>query len=66
MLDNPIYANDLAVQRVKAAVTAARSLPFPFATTARAENLINGPCRIRSGASPCLPKRGLMFFTRPA
>jgi 2-methylisocitrate lyase-like PEP mutase family enzyme len=40
--DNPIYAYDLAVQRVKAAVRAARSLPFPFVLTARAENLING------------------------
>jgi 2-methylisocitrate lyase-like PEP mutase family enzyme len=40
--DEPIYAFDLAVARVKAAVTAARSLPFPFMLTARAENLING------------------------
>src|ERR1700737_513820 len=39
---NPIHAHDLAVERVKAAVKAARSLPFPFVLTARAENLING------------------------
>ena len=39
---NPIYAYDLSVRRVKAAVKAARSLPFPFVLTARAENLISG------------------------
>jgi 2-methylisocitrate lyase-like PEP mutase family enzyme len=39
---NPIYAYDLSVQRVKKAVKAARSLPFPFVLTARAENLISG------------------------
>jgi 2-methylisocitrate lyase-like PEP mutase family enzyme len=38
----PIYAFDAAVARVTAAVRAARSLPFPFVLTARAENLING------------------------
>ena len=40
--DDPIYAFDLAVERVRAAVAAARSLPFPFMLTARAENLLNG------------------------
>ena len=40
--DDRIYAFDLAVERVRAAVRAARSLPFPFVFTARAENLING------------------------
>jgi 2-methylisocitrate lyase-like PEP mutase family enzyme len=40
--DSPIYPFDLAVQRVKAAVKAANSLPFTFTLTARAENLING------------------------
>jgi len=40
--DERIYAYDLAVERVRAAVRAARSLPFPFMLTARAENLING------------------------
>jgi len=40
--DEPIYAFDYSVQRVRAAVDAARSLPFPFVLTARAENLING------------------------
>lgn len=39
---DPIYAYDLSVQRVRAAVKAARSLPFPFVLTARAENLITG------------------------
>ena len=40
--DNPIYPFALAVERVAAAVQAARSLPFPFTLTARAENFING------------------------
>ncbi len=39
---NPIYRFELAVERVKAAVNAAHSLPFPFTLTARAENLIYG------------------------
>ena len=39
---DPNYAFGLAVDRVKAAVAAARSLPFPFTLTARAENLIHG------------------------
>ncbi len=37
-LDEPIYALDLAVERVRAAAEAARSLPFPFVLTARTEN----------------------------
>lgn len=40
--DDPIYTFELAVDRVRAAVGAARSLPFPFMLTARAENLLNG------------------------
>lgn len=40
--DDPIYSFDLSVERVKAAVRAAKSLPFPFTLTARAENLIHG------------------------
>jgi 2-methylisocitrate lyase-like PEP mutase family enzyme len=39
---NPIYDFDLSVARVRAAVAVARSLPFPFMLTARAENLIRG------------------------
>jgi 2-methylisocitrate lyase-like PEP mutase family enzyme len=39
---DPIYPFELAVDRVRAAVKAARSLPFPFILAARAENLING------------------------
>lgn len=39
---NPIYDLNLAVERVRAAVAVARSLPFPFMLTARAENLIRG------------------------
>jgi 2-methylisocitrate lyase-like PEP mutase family enzyme len=40
--DDPIYSFDQAVERVKAAVAAARSLPYAFTLTARAENLIHG------------------------
>jgi 2-methylisocitrate lyase-like PEP mutase family enzyme len=39
---DPIYAHDLAVERVRAAVEAARALPFPFTLTARAENYLVG------------------------
>lgn len=38
----PIYDFDLAVARVAAAVRVARSLPFPFTLTARAENFLHG------------------------
>jgi 2-methylisocitrate lyase-like PEP mutase family enzyme len=38
----PIYDFALAVERVQAAVEAARSLPFPFTLTARAENFLHG------------------------
>jgi 2-methylisocitrate lyase-like PEP mutase family enzyme len=40
--DDPIYPFALAVERVTAAVKAARSLALPFTLTARAENLIHG------------------------
>ncbi len=40
--DAPIFALSLAAERVAAAVEAARSLPFPFTLTARAENFLNG------------------------
>lgn len=40
--DDPIYPFDAAVARVRAAVQAARALPFPFVLTARAENLLWG------------------------
>lgn len=38
----PIYDFALAVERVRAAVAAARALPFPFTLTARAENYFVG------------------------
>ncbi len=38
----PIYDLTLAVERVAAAVEAARALPFPFILTARAENFLYG------------------------
>jgi 2-methylisocitrate lyase-like PEP mutase family enzyme len=40
--DEPIYDFSLAVERVAAAAEAARSLPFPFTFTARAENFLHG------------------------
>lgn len=40
--DDPIYPFDLSVERVKAAAKAARSLPYPFMFTARAENFLHG------------------------
>jgi 2-methylisocitrate lyase-like PEP mutase family enzyme len=39
---NPVYDFNLAVERVQAAVEVARSLPFPFTLTARAENFLHG------------------------
>src|SRR5579864_7357300 len=40
--DHPIYEMELAVERIRAAVEAARNLPFPFTLTARAENYLHG------------------------
>jgi 2-methylisocitrate lyase-like PEP mutase family enzyme len=40
--DKPIYDFQLAVERVHAAAETARSLPFPFVLTARAENFLHG------------------------
>jgi 2-methylisocitrate lyase-like PEP mutase family enzyme len=38
----PIYDFDHAVERIEAAVAAARALPFPFMLVARAENYLHG------------------------
>lgn len=38
----PLYDFDHAVERIAAAAEAARSLPFPFLLTARAENFVRG------------------------
>jgi 2-methylisocitrate lyase-like PEP mutase family enzyme len=66
----PIYEFTHAVERIVAAVEAARRLPFPFVLTARAENFIHGRADLddtirrlqafeRAGAdvlfAPCLP-----------
>ncbi|MGW1990769.1 isocitrate lyase/PEP mutase family protein [Embleya sp. NPDC001921] len=40
--DDPILPIETAVERVAAAVEAARALPFPFTLTARAENFLYG------------------------
>jgi 2-methylisocitrate lyase-like PEP mutase family enzyme len=39
---HPIYEFNQAVERIAAAVAAARSLPFPFMLVARAENYLHG------------------------
>ncbi|MGU7779109.1 isocitrate lyase/PEP mutase family protein [Burkholderia sp. PU8-34] len=41
-VDAPIYSHDAAVERIAAAVDAARALPFPFTLTARCENYLHG------------------------
>ncbi|WP_439891246.1 isocitrate lyase/PEP mutase family protein [Ralstonia sp. 25C] len=40
--DAPIHSLEASVERIRAAVEAARSLPFPFTLTARAENHLHG------------------------
>jgi 2-methylisocitrate lyase-like PEP mutase family enzyme len=39
--DHPIYEMEVAIERVRSAVAAARALPFPFTLTARAENYLH-------------------------
>ncbi|WP_200947159.1 oxaloacetate decarboxylase [Rhizobacter sp. Root404] len=40
--ESPLYSLSLAAERIRAAAEAARSLPFPFLLTARAENYFVG------------------------
>lgn len=40
--NRPLYEIQFAAERIAAAVRAARSLPFPFTLTARAENFVRG------------------------
>jgi 2-methylisocitrate lyase-like PEP mutase family enzyme len=40
--EDPIYEQELAAERVRAAAERARALGFPFTLTARAENYLNG------------------------
>ncbi|HVC60127.1 MAG TPA: isocitrate lyase/phosphoenolpyruvate mutase family protein [Acetobacteraceae bacterium] len=40
--DKPLFDHGLATERIAAAVAAARSLPFAFTVTARAENFLRG------------------------
>ncbi|MGD0369639.1 MAG: isocitrate lyase/phosphoenolpyruvate mutase family protein [Acidobacteriaceae bacterium] len=40
--EDPIYPLELAIERIEAAAAAARSLPFRFTLTARAENYLYG------------------------
>jgi 2-methylisocitrate lyase-like PEP mutase family enzyme len=41
-IEDPIYPFEMSVERIKAAVRAARSLAFPFMLTARAESFLHG------------------------
>ncbi|MFL6197624.1 MAG: oxaloacetate decarboxylase [Thermoanaerobaculia bacterium] len=41
-VEDPSYGLELAAERVRAAVEAVRSLPFPFTVTARSENYLVG------------------------
>jgi 2-methylisocitrate lyase-like PEP mutase family enzyme len=45
--DDPIYDLGLAKERIRAAVEAARALPFAFTFTARAENYLHGRADIK-------------------
>jgi 2-methylisocitrate lyase-like PEP mutase family enzyme len=45
--DRPLYDQELAAERIRAAVDAARSLPFPFTLTARAENYLVGQADLK-------------------
>ncbi|HUI78082.1 MAG TPA: isocitrate lyase/phosphoenolpyruvate mutase family protein [Bryobacteraceae bacterium] len=49
--DDPIYDLEFAAERVRAAVEAARSLPFTFTLTARAENYLHGRPNLRDTIS---------------
>lgn len=40
--DHPVFHRELAIERIQAAVEAARALPYPFVLTARSENFIRG------------------------
>ena len=40
--NDPIYPREFATERIRAAVEAARAVPFPFTVTARAENYLHG------------------------
>jgi 2-methylisocitrate lyase-like PEP mutase family enzyme len=40
--ERPIHDRGLAIERIQAAVEAARKLPYPFTLTARSENFIRG------------------------
>lgn len=40
--DEPIYQEELAIERIRSASKAARALPFPFTLTARCENFLVG------------------------
>ena len=49
---DPIYSLEVAAERVRAAVEAARALPFSFALTARADQYMHGRPRPGGGHRP--------------
>lgn len=62
---SPIYDKGLAVERVRAAVQAARSLPFPFTVCARAKTCCTGARTWTTPSSACRlsPRRAPMCST---
>jgi len=66
--DAPIYDIGLAVGRIEAAVAAAKSLPYKFTLTARAENYLHGRPDLDDTIKRLQPLRKLarMCFMRPA
>ena len=49
--DHPIYEKEHAAERIRAAAEAARSLPFTFTLTGRAENYLHGRADLRDTIS---------------
>ena len=49
--DHPIYEKEHAAERIRAAAEAARSLPFTFTLTGRAENYLHGRPDLRDTIS---------------
>jgi 2-methylisocitrate lyase-like PEP mutase family enzyme len=49
--DRPIYEKEHAAERIRAAAEVARSLPFPFTLTGRAENYLHGRPDLRDTIS---------------
>jgi 2-methylisocitrate lyase-like PEP mutase family enzyme len=46
--DDPIYEEELATERVRAAAAVVHALPFAFTLTGRAENYLHGRCDLKA------------------